>query len=245
MDHIISFRKTLPDEESTNVPYASLIGSINYCAIATRPDIAFATNKCAQFTSNPSLMHWEAAKRVVQYLLQTLDHGISYRQEGKGIEGYAHQLAAFTDADFAGDSNDRKSTTGWIFTFNGSPISWASKKQGLVTRSSMESELVAGSFASVEGIWLVRLAKDFKLNFTPIPLFTDNQSFIAYTKSDASSTRTKHIDVHFHYTRDQVTNGIIKLHYISTHDNIADILTKALSPRKHVQLLDALGVRHV
>jgi hypothetical protein len=144
MDHITNFRKILPDEEGTNVPYASLIGSINYCAIATRPDIAFATNKCAQFTSNPSLIHWEAARRVVQYLWQTQDYGIIYRQEGKGIEGYAHQLAAFTDVVFAGDSNDRKSTTGWIFTYNGSPISWASKKQGLVTRSSMESELVAG-----------------------------------------------------------------------------------------------------
>jgi hypothetical protein len=111
MDNVTNFRKTLPDEEGTDVPYASLIGSINYCAIATRPDIAFATNKCAQFTSNTSLIHWEAAKRVVQYLLQTQDYGILYRQEGKGIEGYAHQLAAFTEVDFAGDSNDRKSTT--------------------------------------------------------------------------------------------------------------------------------------
>ena len=90
------------------------------------------------------------------------------------MEGYGHNLAGYTDSDYARDINDRKSTTGWIFTFNGSPISWASKKQNLVTRSSMEAEFVAGSMASVEGIWLIRLGKDFQYHFTPIPLFTDN-----------------------------------------------------------------------
>ena len=92
------------------------------------------------------------------------------------MEGYGHDLIGYTDTDFAGDVNDRKSTSGWVYTFNGSPISWASKKQGLVTRSSMESELVAGSVASTEGIWLIKLGKNFKLQFRPIPLFTNNQS---------------------------------------------------------------------
>jgi hypothetical protein len=89
----------------------------------------------------------------------------------------------------------------------------------------MESELIAGSIASVEGIWLVRLAKDFKHDFVPIPIFTDNQSFIAYSTSDPVSTCTKHVDTHYHYTRDQIEKGSIVLHYISTLDNPADILT--------------------
>ena len=156
-----------------------------------------------------------------------------------------HLLTSFTDADFAGDSNDRKSTLGWIFRFNDSPISWASKKQGLVTRSSMESELITGSFASVEGVWLIHLSRDFRHNFVPVPLFTDNQPFISYSQNDLSNTCMKHIDTHYHYTRNQVTNGNIKLHYISTHKNIADIFTKPLSPCKHVQLLNALGVEHL
>jgi hypothetical protein len=109
----------------------------------------------------------------------------------------------------------------------------------------MESELVAGSIASVEGIWLVRLAKDFRHDFVPVPIFTDNQSFIAYSTSDVISTRTKHVDTHYHYTRDQVEKGNIILHYIPTLDNPADILTKALSSRKHVKLLNSLGVTHV
>ena len=244
MDHNMDLRIATDADDTVNIPYASLVGSINYCAVSTRPDIAYATNKCAQFTSKPTITHWEAAKRIVRYLLHTKEYGIEFTQYGKGIEGYAHNLAGFTDADFAGDVNDRKSTTGWVFTFNRSPISWASKKQGLVTRSSMESELVVGSIASAEGIWLIRLGKDFRLDFTPIPMFTDNQSFIMFSNSDISNSRTKHIDVHFHYTREQILAGIIKLHYIPSLDNPADILTKPLSPRKHVQLLSSLGVKH-
>ena len=150
-----------------------------------------------------------------------MDYGLLYQAEGKGVEGYAHHLAGFTDADFTSDTNDRKSTTGWVFMFNGSPICWASKKQRLVARSTMESELVAGSFASIEGIWLIRLGKDFKHSFTPIPLFTDNQSFISFSKNDMKSTRTKHIDTHFHYMQEQVNASNIKLHYIASIDNPA------------------------
>ena len=191
------------------------------------------------------LQHWDTAKRIVRYLLSTRDYGITYNMEGKGIEGYAHNLASYTDADFAGDMNDHKSTTSWIFTFNGAPISWASKKQGLVTRSSMESELVAGSIAMAEGIWLIRLAKDFRYDFIPVPLFTDNQSFIAFSRNKTNNMRTKHIDTHYHYTREQINTGTIVLHYIPTLENPADILTKALSPRKHMYLLNILGIRHV
>ena len=106
----------------------------------------------------------------------------------------------------------------------------------------MESELVAGSITSTEGIWLVHLGKDFRHDFVPIPLFTDNQSFIAYSNDDINNSRTKHIDMHYHYMRDQISAGNITLHYIPTLDNPADILTKPLSPRKHAHLLKSLGV---
>ena len=221
---------------------ASLIGSLNYCSVATQPDISFAVNKCTQFTSRPSIAHWEAAKRIVCYLMHTSEYSIRYRLEGKGVEGYAHNLAGYTDADFAGDTSDRKLTMGWLFNFNRSPISWASKKQSHVSRSSMESELVAGSFATMEGIWLIRLGKDFRHTFTPIPLFTDNQSFILFSKNDIGNNRTKHIDMHYHYTRNEVTARNVRLHYIPGIANPTDILTKALSPRKHVHILDSLGI---
>ena len=107
----------------------------------------------------------------------------------------------------------------------------------------MEAELVTGSIASAEEIWLIRLENDFQDKFTPISLFTDNQSFIALSNNDMSSSRTKHINIHHHYTQDQVLTGNIKLHYVVTLNNPADILTKALSPCKHVHLLDTLGVK--
>jgi len=109
-------------------------------------------------------------------------------------------MAGYVDADFAGDLNDRKSTTGWMFTFNGSPICWASKKQNQVSRSTMESELIAGSFASAEGIWIIKLGQDFKHDFIPIPIFTDNQSSIIFSNNEINNNRTKHIDIHYHYT---------------------------------------------
>ena len=226
-----------------NSLYASLIGSLNYCAVATRPNISYATNRCAQYASNPNIIHWEAAKRIVRYLLDTKEYGIMYHRYGEGVRGFAHGLAGYADADFAGDRDDRKSTTGWLFTFNGAPISWASKKQSTVSRSSMESELVAGSFATAEGIWLIRLARDFRHNFTPIPLFTDNQSAIAFSNNEAANNRTKHIDTHFHYTKEQMNLGNISLRYIPTLDNPADILTKPLGPRKHLHNLELLGMR--
>ena len=156
----------LHTEECTNkntmdISYALLIGSINYCAISTRPDISYATNKCTQFTSNPNITHWEGAHHIVWYLLYTKNHGILYTAKEEGAEGYSHNLAGFTDSDYAGDVNDRNSTMGWVFTFNGSPISWALRKQKLVTRSSMEAEFIATSMASAEAIWLTRLGKDF------------------------------------------------------------------------------------
>ena len=109
----------------------------------------------------------------------------------------------------------------------------------------MEAELVAGSIASAEGIWLIRLGKNFKHDFTPIPMFTDNQSFIAFMKNDINNTRTKHIDTHYHYTRKQVDASNIQLHYVTSLNNPADILTKPLPPHKHVNLLNTLGIHRV
>ena len=149
------------------------------------------------------------------------------------------------DTDFTGDINDQKSTSRWIFTFNGAPISWASKKQGLVTRSSMEVELIVGSIASAEGIWLIRLRKDFKHDFTPIPMFTNNQSFITLTKNDIDNARTKNIDTHYHYTCEQVNASNIQLHYVTSLNNPANILMKPLPPCKHMNLLNTLGIHHV
>ena len=106
----------------------------------------------------------------------------------------------------------------------------------------MEAELVAGSFASVEGIWLLKLGGDFHIIFKPIPLFADNKSFILFSKNDVNNNRTKHIDTHYHYTKNEMATGNIELHYIPSQDNLADIFMKPLSSHKHEHLLNVLGI---
>ena len=106
----------------------------------------------------------------------------------------------------------------------------------------MEAELVAGSFTSVEGIWLLKLRKDFNLAFKPIPRFADNKSFILFSKNDIDNNFTKHINTHYHYTKEQMDTSNINFHYIPSSENLADILTKALSSHKHEHLLNILGI---
>jgi hypothetical protein len=106
----------------------------------------------------------------------------------------------------------------------------------------MEAEAIAGSFTSVEGTWLSKLGKDFNILFKPIPIFTDNESFISFCKNEVNNNRTKHIDIHYHYTKNEIIAGNIELHHIPTADNPADILTKPLSPRKHRHLLHVIGI---
>ena len=106
----------------------------------------------------------------------------------------------------------------------------------------MESELIAGSFASAEGIWLNKLGKNFHIKLTPIPIFTNNQSTIAYSKTEINNSRTKHIDIHYHYTIEQIIARNIKIIYIKTAKNPADMLMKPLSRRKHLCILELLGI---
>ena len=105
MNPSIDLRLSSDANTTMDIPYASLIGCINYCAVSTRPDIAFSTNKCAQFISHPTITHWNTLKRVIRYLIHTKNHGIIYKHGGNGMEGYPHNLARLTDADFVGDKN--------------------------------------------------------------------------------------------------------------------------------------------
>jgi hypothetical protein len=229
------------DPSMINIPYTSAIGSLNYAAISTRPDIAFAVNRLAQFVSSPTTAHWIAVEQIFKYLLDTKHYGITFGNTTKS-DGFCDNLVGYTDADFAGDLDDRKSTSGWIYRYYGGPVSWASRKQRLVTRSSFESELVSASQASAEGVWLLRLAKDLNEETGQLPLFTDNRSCVAFTERHITHDKTKHIDVHYFYVRDLVEKNIIKVYHIAGTDNPADILTKPLPPYKHKRMCSILGI---
>lgn len=220
------------------VPYREAVGALMYAAMGTRPDIAFAVSTLAQYSHNPGWAHWEAVKHIFRYLLGTKNLSLEYGGERKGLEG-------FVDADGASQEH-RHAITGYVYLIDGGAVSWASKKQELVTLSTAEAEYVAATHAAKEGIWLRRLIGEvFRPLTDPTTLYNDNQSAIALTKDGSYHARTKHIDVRYHFIRYVIEAGSIRLLYCPTNDMTADILTKALPSLKVKHFASALGLAMV
>jgi len=241
MDPSIHFSKsqcpqTLEETaEMRRVPYREAIGSLMYCAVATRPDIAFSVSLLSQFIENPGKVHWEAVKRVFRYLAGTRDWKLVYGSNSKGLEG-------FTDADSASQEH-RHAISGYAFLIDGGAVSWSSKKQELVTLSTAEAEYVAATHAAKEALWLRRfIGEVFQPLTNPVTLYSDSQSAIALTRDGSYHARTKHIDIRYHFIRFVVQNGSIKLVYCPTDSMTADTLTKALPSIKAKHFAAALGL---
>ena len=149
-----------------------------YLAVSTRPDIAFSVNNLARFNSNPQKEHWTALKPILRYLKGTTNIGILYKHDG------SDKCVGYSDADWAGDPSDRKSTSGYIFMFSDGPISRSSKKQKCLALSTAEAEYVALSGAAQECLWLRQLEVELGcLPEGPTLMFEDNQSTIAMAKN--------------------------------------------------------------
>ena len=176
------------------IPYRKAVGALMYCAVATRPDIVFPTTLLSQFVENPGPLHWEAVKHIFRYLLGTKTLELVYGRTEGGLEGY-------TDADGATQEH-RHAISGYAFLIDGGAVSWFSKKQEIVTLSTAEAEYVAATHAAKEAIWLKRfLSEVFQLINKQILLFCDSQSAIALTQDRSHHTRTKHIDIRYHFIR--------------------------------------------
>jgi hypothetical protein len=219
-----------------NTPYRQAIGSLMYVAVATRPDISYAVSTLSQFLENPGELHWEAAKRVFRYLAGTRGHTLTYGGERQDLTGY-------TDAD--GSSQDhRRAISGHTFIIDGGAISWSSRKQELVVLSTAEAEYIAATHAAKEGIWLRRLIGElFGHSDDPTTLYCDNQAAITLATTDNFHAQTKHIDIRYHFIRQEVDSGTFNLIYCPTEDMVADILTKALPGWKVKAHTIALGLR--
>ncbi len=228
---------TSPDEEvcMKKTPYHKAIGSLMYAAVATCPDIAFTMSALSQFLGNPGIMHWEAVKRVFCYLAGTKAFELTYGSEQQGLEG-------FTDADGMMQEH-RHAISGYAFLFDGGTISWSSRKQEIVTLSTVEAEYVAAMHAAKEAIWLCKLlAKLFPYLLTPTPLHCNNQAALKLATDNNYHARTKHINLCFHFVHQIVASGTLKLLYCPTDDMVADILTKALPKWKIVAHVNTLGM---
>lgn len=222
--------------EMKNRPYRELVGGIIYLANATRPDIAFAASILSRFSTNPGELHWMLAKRVLRYLKGTSHYGIKYTKN-------QDLLTAYTDSDWAGDVDDRKSCTGNVIILANGPISWKSKKQASVALSTMEAEYSALAEMSREIVYIKRLLIYMgfeKFVKGAINVYCDNQSAIELSKNAVFHKRSKHIDISFHFTRELVEKKEITVQYLSTESMIADILTKPLSTVKHFKCVSLL-----
>ena len=191
-----------PDEEKV-YPYREAIGSLIFAATCTRPEIAYAVNQAAQFSNSPKQQHWMAMKRILTYLRGIIGYGIWYG----GVEN-EKQLVAYTDADFAANIEDRRSTSGVLLMLNGGPMAWISHRQKCVSLSTTESEYVAAASGSKEIIWMRRLLGDIDWKQpNPTPLLCDNQSAIRLVRNPELHQRTKHIDVKCHSSEPFKTTG--------------------------------------
>lgn len=204
-------------------PYRELIGSLLYISLTSRPDITYAVAYLSRFLDAPTIELWTAAKRILKYLSTTKDLSLIYTKEK------LDSLHVYTDADYAEDVSDRKSTSGFAIFHGNNLVSWGSKKQTAVSQSSTEAEYVAAALAAMEVSYTKGILLELNSNNMIPTLYVDNQSAISLTKSDENSKRTKHIDVKAHYVRDLYAKNEIKIKYVPTAENVSDIFTKALN----------------
>ena len=207
------------------VPYASAVGSLMYAMVCTRPDIAYAVGVVSRFMANPGKEHWEAVKWILRYLRGTKDMALCY--DGSDI-----RLQGYVDSDLAGDIDSRKSTTGYAFTLGSAAVSWVSRLQKIVTISTTEAEYVAATEACKELVWLKSLMKELGIEQDNCQLFSDSQSAIHLAKNSAFHSRTKHIDIKYHFIRSLLEDGQFSLEKIHTNENPADMLTKVITVEK-------------
>ena len=223
------------EDFATKWPYRELVGALMYVATCTRPDIMHAVGEVAKYCEKHGKQHWIAAKRVLKYLKTTADYSVVFNGKSKG------ELEGFADASWASDVDSRRSTTGYVFFLNGSVVSWKSKRQPTVATSSTEAEYMALYSATQEAVWLRLLLSDIGCaNGSATTIYEDNQGCIALAKNPVFHSRTKHIDIKFHFLREKVEEGVIALEYKPTDKMIADGLTKALGRIKHAAFIKGL-----
>ena len=225
-ENTLTLRKaTDTDNIDTNFPYRQAIGSLIYLMTGTRPDISWIVSKLSQFLEKPTKSHVAAVKRVLRYIKATKSYSLTFTPTNGTLLG-------FTDSDWGGDCDDRRSTTGYLFNLGGTPISWKSRKQPTVALSSSEAEYMAIAEGTKEALYLRQLCSSLGMpQSNPTIIHVDNQSAIALTKDTASKhSRTKHIDIRFHFVRQQTAISYV---HVDTKSNLADLLTKPLGRIAH------------
>ena len=203
----------------------------------TRPDNVCSVGLMSRFIESPKDSHWQVGKRILRYVAGTKEYGILYSKTNE------FSLIGYSNSDFVGNLEDRRSTSRYIFHCNTASISWASKKKPIVTISSAKEKYVVVTLASCQAIWMRRISKDLlQAQEESTQIFFDNKSAIALSKNHVFHKSSKHIDVRFHFIKELVNNGEIHLDYCRSEEQLADIFTEALPKENFEYLRENLGV---
>lgn len=226
--------------------YRSILGSLNYLAQWTRPDLLFLCSQLSRFSQNPGKLHLEVLKRGLRYLRGTTSQGITYKNRmPNDIAKLSDTAEIFVDADYGSNPDTRKSVTGIFVVINDRAIYWYSKAQRIIAQSTAESEYIALAQATKEALWLRKLQFDFRDTPSgPTLIHEDNQACINMANNPESFSRTKHIDQIYHVVslRERISLNEIRLQYIPTKEQVADVMTKALAKDDMLRCLRILGI---
>ncbi|GMJ03495.1 cysteine-rich RLK (RECEPTOR-like protein kinase) 8 [Hibiscus trionum] len=219
--------------------FQRLVGRLIYLS-HTRPDIAYAVGVVSQFMHNPKESHLRAVVQILQYLKGTPGKGIMFKR------GEKLTLEAYTDADYAGSIVDRRSTSGYYTFFGGNLVTWRSKKHNVVARSSAEAEFRAMALGICELLWLKIILEDLKVKLDgPMKLYCDNKSAINIAHNPVQHDRTKHVEVDRHFIKEKLDSGLICTPYVTTGNQVADILTKGLPSKDFQKLVGKLRMEDI
>jgi len=224
-----------------SVPYAHAVGSLMYLAISTRPDIAYAVGVLARFSVNPGVAHWAAVKHLFRYLKGTLDYKLTYAPNPSAPS--SSLFHTYSDADHGGCKDSGKSTGAYIVKIGTGAVSWRSKLQTIVARSTTEAEYIAASDAGSELLFLRNLFSELGQDVSsPFPLYIDNLSAVQVAKNPEHHGRLKHLDLKYLWLRDEVASNKVSIHHCPTASMPADLLTKPLVLSKVQKCCDMMGL---
>jgi len=244
------------EEEANQKEYQEIVGSLNYAAIATRPDISFVVGVLGRYASDPAQRHMIMARRVMRYLSRTVGYRLNLGIR-EGLKESYKTIALYTDSDFAGDPNSMKSTTGMVIhDWYCSIIAWQSKKQSITAKSTADAEYIATATSIDEGVWIHKLDHELhqsllgtrhlpnqpSIKRESLPVYSDNQANVKNANIGEHQTPSKTVGVKFHWIKDQVRDGTITITYIPTAEMIADGFTKIYGKVKQAELVEKLGL---
>ena len=234
-------RLSLLDGEALDDPtvYRSMVGRLQYLTLS-RPDIAFAVNQVCQFMHHPWTSHLQVVKRIYRYVKGTIEHGLSFHSSTD------YNLTAFSDSDWAGSLDDRRSTTGACIFLGPNLLTWTAKKQSTVSRSSAEAEYRALATTAAELRWFGYLFRELGIPLhTPPRIFCDNISTLHMASNPVFHARTRHIEIDYHFIRELLARGALHVSYVSSMNQLADIFTKGLTRERFALLASKLNLHSI